>query len=369
VERLLEGVRVVDLTHAYAGPLCTYNLALLGADVVKVEPPQGGDDFRVWLESSFVAINAGKRSIALDLKRPEGREILARLLAGADVLVENYRPGVAARLGVDWDELQASNPRLVYCSITGFGDEGPLRDAPSIEWAMQAAAGVSTEYLTADDPPERQGLAVVDAASGLTAVTAILAALYRRERTGEGARIDIAMMDAAFGLLSAKVAEAANPGARRGPQLPASGRFQASDRALYVSAVHEKWFRGLCEALGVPELPEDPRFASPEERTSHRDELHELLAERFRSRTAEEWQAELNARGIPASVVRTLEEAVRHPQAEQRRLLHEVGSARGPVKVMGNPFSLPGLDQSPRPARVPELGEHTDQILAEIGWS
>jgi CoA:oxalate CoA-transferase len=368
MQRLLEGVRVVDLTHTYAGPLCRYNLALLGADVVKVEPPNGGDDFRVWLESAFVAINAGKRSIVLDLKQSEGREVLQRLLADADVLVENYRPGVAARLGIDWYGLREANPRLVYCSITGFGSEGPLRDAPAIEWAMQAAAGLSAEYLTDDDPPERQGLAVVDAASGLTAVTAILAALYRRDQTGEGARLDVAMMDAAFGLLSAPVAEAANPGARRGPALPASGRFQASDRQVYVSAVHEKWFRGLCEALEAPELIDDPRFGEPAARMEHRDELHGLLAERFLTRTAEEWQQELNARGIPASVVRTLEEAVRHPQAEQRRLLHEVDSPRGRIRVMGSPFSLPGLDQGPRPARVPELGEHTEEILAEIGW-
>ncbi len=366
MERLLEGVRVVDLTHAYAGPLCTYNLALLGADVIKVEPPDGGDDFRVWLETSFVALNAGKRSIVLDLKSEDGRENLRRLLAGADVLVENYRPGVAARLGIDWDELRESNPRLVYCSITGFGNEGPLRDAPSIEWAMQAAAGLSAEYLSDDDPPDRQGLAVVDAASGLTAVTAILAALYRRVQTGQGARLDVAMLDAAFGLLSAPVAEAANPGARRGPPRPASGRFHASDRAVYVSAVHEKWFRGLCEALEAPELLDDPRFAAPADRADHRDELHALLAERFGTRTAEEWQQELNARGIPASVVRTLEEAVRHPQTVERRLLHEVDSPRGRVSVMGNPFSLPGVDQRPHPARVPELGEHTDEILAEI---
>lgn len=368
MERLLEGLRVVDLTHAYAGPLCTYNLALLGADVVKVEPPEGGDDFRVWLIGTFLAINAGKRSITLDLKKPDGQGVLRALLGDADVLVENYRPGVARRLGIEWDDLREHNPRLVYCSISGFGSEGPLRDEPAIEWAVQAAAGLTSQYLTEEDDPSRTGLAVVDAFSGFTAVTAILAALLRRERTGRGERLDIAMMDAAFGLVSGQVGEAANDGPGRPPALPGSGRFRARDRLLYVSAVHAKWFRGLCEVLGLPQLPDDPRFAEPAERLRRRDELHELIAERIATRDATEWQRELSARGIPASVVRTLAEAARHPQVVERRLLHEVDSPRGPISVMGNPFSLPGLDQSPHPARVPELGEHTDEILLELGY-
>ena len=366
MERLLDGVRVVDLTHAYAGP-CTYQLALLGADVIKVEPPDGGDDFRVWLASTFVAINAGKRSVTLDLKKREGQKVLHELVEHADLLVENYRPGVAAKLGIDWEVLHDRNRRLVYCSITGFGETGPLRDAPAIEWAVQAAAGVTSAYLTEDDDPTRPGLAVVDSFSGFTAVTAILSALLRRERTGEGTRLDISMMDAALALLSAPVTEAVN-GDKRSASLPGSGRFKARDRWLYVSAVHEKWFRALCEVLGVAELIADARFSDPRGRALNRNELDSVLGERFVTRDAAEWERELNARGVPASVVRTLDEAARHPQVEQRGLLREVDVGGNRISVVGSPFSIPGLDQNPDPPRVPELGEHTDEILREHGF-
>jgi cytochrome P450 len=230
---------------------------------------------------------------------------------------------------------------------------------------VQAASGLTSEYLTADDDPTRQGLGVVDAFSGFTAVAAILAALLDRERTGRGTRLDVAMLDAALALLSARVAEAVNEDNRQ-PALPASGRFSARDRQIYVSAAHEKWFRGLCEVLGAPELAADDRFATPEQRLRHRDDLHRLLEARFRTRDAEAWQRELNAIGIPASVVRTLAEGARQPQAQHRKLLHEVDSPRGRIAVMGSPFALPDHDRGPRTPRVPELGEHTNEVLREL---
>ena len=366
MEGPLHGLLVVDLTHAYAGPLCTYNLALLGADVIKVEPPDGGDDFRVWLRPAFDAINAGKRSVTLDLKKPQARDVLYALADNADVLVENYRPGVAQRLGVDWSALRERNPRLVYCSITGYGSDGPLREAPAIEWAVQAAAGVTAEYLQEDDEATRPGLAVVDAFSGFTAVTAVLAALLRRAQTGGGCQTRY-RDDGRCTRSSASVAEAVN--GRRRPASPAgSGRFRARDRYSYVSAVHEKWFRGICETLGVPEIAGDARFADPTSRMLHQEELQQAFAERFVTRDAEEWQRELNEQGIPASIVRTLGEAARHEHVKQRHLLHEVNASGALISVVGNPFSLPGVDQSPRPPHVPELGEHTDEVLGEYGF-
>jgi crotonobetainyl-CoA:carnitine CoA-transferase CaiB-like acyl-CoA transferase len=353
----LDGVRVVDLTHAYAGPLCTYQLGLLGAEIVKIEPPETGDDFRVWLEGAFLAINAGKRSVAVDLRSDEGRDTLHGLLAHADVLVENFRPGVAAKLGVEAEATCARYPRLVYCSISGFGNDGPLRDAPAIEWAVQAASGMTAEYLTEHDDPARAGLGVVDAFSGFAAVSAILAALLDRERTGRGARLDVAMLDCALGLLSASVADAANGRTRRGTRLP--GRFRARDRELYVSCVHDKWFRGVCEAVGALELADDPRFATHAARAEHGDAFHAALAPFFTARDAAEWERELHARGIPAAVVRTLEEAVRSEQVAQRGLLHEVDSPGGRISVLG-------IGGAPSPPRVPALGEDTERVLAEL---
>ncbi len=360
----LAGVSVVDLTHAYAGPLCTYQLALLGADVIKVEPPDG-DDFRSWFADAFLALNAGKRSLTLDLKTEPGREALGRLLAGADVLVENFRPGAAARLGLDPERLRREHPRLVYCSISGFGADGPLRDAPAIEWAVQAASGLTATYLSEDDDPLRAGLPVVDAFSGFSAVSAILAALLRRERTGEGARLDIAMLDAALGLLTAPAAAAANGVPPRGLAIPGSGRYRARDRLLYVSTVHDRWFRGLCELLGAPELADDPRFAASAARFEARQELRAEIESRLATRDAAEWQRELNAAGIPASVVRTLAEAVRHEQVAHRGLLHEVDSPDGPVVALGSPFAGAA---GPPTRGVPALGEHSREILAGLGY-
>jgi crotonobetainyl-CoA:carnitine CoA-transferase CaiB-like acyl-CoA transferase len=359
VTRPLDGIRVVDLTHAYAGPLCTYQLGLLGAEVVKIERPGTGDDFRVWLEGAFLAINAGKRSIELDLRTADGQDVLHRLLDRADVLVENFRPGVASKLGLEAESTCARYPRLVYCSISGFGGDGPLRDAPAIEWAVQAASGMTAEYLTEEDDPARAGLGVVDACSGFAAVSAILAALLERERTGRGARLDVAMLDAALGLLSAAVADAANGRPRRGIRLPGSGRFRARDRLLYVSCVHDTWFRGVCEAVGAPELADDPRFATHGARAEHGAAFHAALAPHFAARDAAEWERELNARGIPAAVVRSLEEALRLDHVAARGLLHEVESPRGRISVLG-------IAGAPSPARVPALGEDTERVLAEL---
>jgi CoA:oxalate CoA-transferase len=362
----LAGIVVADLTHAYAGPLCTYHLALLGADVIKVEPPGLGDDFRRWFESAFLALNAGKRSLTLDLKSADGREALGRLLAGADVLVENYRPGVAARFGLDPARLLEEHPRLVYCSISGFGEGGPLRDAPAIEWAVQAASGMTDAYLDADDDPQRAGLPVVDAFSGFAAVSGILAALLRRERTGVGDRVDVAMLDAALGLLTGPAAAAANGLPHPGSTRPGSARYRARDRLLYVSTVHDKWFERLCELVGAPELAADPRFADGRARFEHREALHGELEARLASRDAADWQRALNEAGVPASVVQTLEEATHGAQVAHRGLLHEADSPRGRVSVVGSPFGL-GPGHAP-PRGVPALGEHTEEILGALGY-
>ncbi len=347
----LRDVRVVDLTHAVSGPFCTNQLRLLGAEVIKVERPDGGDDFRSRREpsgrtSTFDALNAGKRSVALDLKREEGLAQLLALVAGADILVENFRPGVMDELGLSWDRLRSANPRLVYCSITGFGQSGDLRDVPAIEWSVQAASGMTAAYVDRDADPLRLGLSVLDPFTGYLAFARILAALRERDLTGQGVRLDIAMLDAAFTLMWPQVVETAvsEPGRAR-PRLGRRGtmaRFPTSDGMIFIAALHQRWFEGLCEELGVPELAADERFADPAARSAHPDDVYQALAARTAAFAGPELETRLTRRGIPAAVVRSLEAAMALSQVVQRRLL-EGAEAVGP-----------------------ELGADTESVLARL---
>ena len=365
----LAGIKVVDLTHALAGPVCTHHLQLLGADVVKVEPPGSGDDFRA-RPGVFPAFNAGKRSMTVNLKSPDGFEILRRLLRQADALVENYRPGVAAKLGIVWDSLQALNPRLIFCSISGYGQEGPLRDVPAIEWAVQAMSGMTAGYV-ADDADRRQlGLGVLDPFSGYVAFSAILAALLLRQQTGRGQRVDVAMLDAALTLMGGGVAGhflgAEGHEARR----PTMARFPARDRTLFIAALHQPWFERLCRILEAPELLADPRFAEHASRQRHADALTAELEARVATRPAADLERELVAAGLPASVVRTLPEILAHPHVHQRGILEHVPAADGgePLTLVGPAFRFGdgGLGfQGP----VPALGQHTDEVLMGLGYS
>lgn len=347
----LEGIVVVDLTHAVAGPFCTRQLLLMGAEVIKVERPDGGDDFRARMGPggrpvTFDALNAGKLSVVLDLKRESDRDRLLGLAAGADVLVENFRPGVMAELGLGWDRLRAANPRLVACSISGFGQSGPMSGVPAIEWSVQAALGLTDAYVDPAGDPLRLGLSVLDPFTGYYAFAQILAALRERERTGQGCSLDVAMADAAVTLMWAQVAEtlASRPGRAR-PRLGRRGtmaRFRTKDCTLFVAALHQRWFEGLCEEIGAPDLVGDPRFADDAERAKHPDELYRELSERLLGVSGRELEPRLNAKGIPAAVVRDLVEALDLP------LVAERGLADGATE------------------RGPALGSDTDAVLARI---
>jgi len=347
----LRGIRVLDLTHAVSGPFCTNQLRLLGAEVIKVERPDGGDDFRARREpsgrtSTFDALNAGKKSVVLDLKNEEGRMLLLRLAAGADVLVENFRPGVMDELGLTWDRLRSTNPRLVYCSITGFGQSGELREMPAIEWSVQAASGMTAAYVDPEGDALRLGLSVLDPFTGYLAFARILAALRERDLTGEGVRLDVAMLDAAFTLMWPQVVEtaASEPGGAR-PRLGRRGtmaRFPTSDGAIFIAALHQRWFEGLCDELGAPELAGDERFSDPGARAAHPDEVFEALSERTKAFAGADLESRLTRRGIPAAVVRSLEEAMALSQAVERRLL-------AGVEAVG-----------------PELGADTEAVLSRL---
>lgn len=362
----LDGIRVLDLTHALAGPFCTQQLQLLGADVIKVEQPGTGDDFRE-RPAVFAAINAGKRSIVLDLKAPDGLSVLHRLVQRADVLVENYRPGVTETLHVDWQTLRGINSHLIYCSITGYGQRGPLRDYPAIEWAVQAMSGMSAEYIADDVDGAYLGVGVLDPFSGYIAFSAILAALLQRQRTGTGQHIDTAMLDAAMLLMAPRVAGQLmhdGQGSAMGRR-PTMVRFRASDRRLFVAALHRKWFERLCQMIGAPELLEDPRFANHHAQAEHADALIGAIEAQLSTRPAEEWEAEFVRAGLPASVVRTLDEMLTHPHLRERGSLHEVALPDGTATVVGAGFRF-AHDQPGFHGPVPRLGEHTQEILAEL---
>ena len=379
---LLAGVRVLDLSNVLAGPYCAYQLALLGADVVKVETPGTGDLARVLgaeptlgaalMGASYLAQNANKRSITLNLKTVAGVELLKRLVATADVLVENFRPGVMKRLGVDHEVLRAVNPGLVYCAISGFGQEGPMRAAPAYDQIVQGLSGLMSVTGTPDTAPLRVGYPVADTFGGVTAAFAVSAALARKARTGEGAVLDVSMLDATIASMGWVVSnyliagQAPEPMGNDNFTAAPSGSFRTSDGLINIAANKQEQFLALCEAIGRPELAQDPRFARREERKRNRAALGEALEDVLTTRGSLEWEQGLNALGVPAARVLTVPQALELEQVRGRGL---IGSAR----VGGRDVALAQagyLVDGVRPAVVsppPELGEQTEAILQELG--
>ena len=367
----LAGITVADLTHALSGSFCTQQLHLLGADVVKVEPPVG-DDFRE-RPATFAALNAGKRSVVLDLKSESGHALLLRLVQRADVFVENFRPGVTRDLHIDYAALEPVNPGLVYCSVSGYGQSGPLRDYPAIEWAVQAMSGMSASYIRDDVDGAYLGVGMLDPFSGYVAFSAILAALLQRQATGSGQYIDVSMLDAALLLMAPQVTalstgEHATTGGRS--RRPTMVRYRARDRRLFVGALHRKWFERLARIVDAPELIDDPRFATQRAQAEHADALIEAIEARLATRPAAEWEVEFARAGLPASVVRSLRELLEHPHLQARGGLQRVAATDigSEVQVVGAGFRYQH-DQPVFRGGVPRLGEHTDEVLAELGMA
>ena len=378
---------MLDLSHALAGPFCTYHLGLLGAEVIKVERPIVGDDMRHYTEHAglelmsapFIATNAGKRSITLDLKNPAGRAVLDRLVAAADVLVENFRPGVASRMGLGWERLSGLNPRLVYCSISGFGQTGALRDWTAYDHIVQAMSGIMSVNGEPDGEPLKMGGPGIDIFAGFAAAYAILAALLQRERSGPdspGQYIDLALLDAAVVLMTPTVVTymlSGVPPRRTGNRgfrlVVTSDTYETKDGYLSIGANHQQQWENLCRVLGVEELAHDPRFANHKARLENAQELREILVDLFENRSAAELEPLLAAAQVPVSRVRTIPEIVAHPHLAERSLLLETelpGSDR-PVRVVGAGFRFAHDGPGP-PAGVPRLGEHTDAVLRELGY-
>ncbi|WP_426512816.1 CaiB/BaiF CoA transferase family protein [Dactylosporangium sp. McL0621] len=375
--RPLDGIRVLDLTNVLAGPYCSYQLMLLGADVVKVEVPGRGDLARQlgpdselnerYLGTSFLAQNAGKKSVELDLKDPAGRETFEELVGAADVLLENFRAGVLARLGYDWQRLQALNPRLIACSITGFGQTGPMSQAPAYDQIIQGLSGMMSVTGTRDTAPLRVGFPVCDSIGGLAAALAIVAAVAARHHSGAGCQLDVSMLEASISAMGWTVSNyllAGVPPEPTGDQnatAAPSGTFDAADGPLNISANRQEQYETLCRLVERPELLTDPRFAAPEARKAHRAALNEELNLALRRRPAAEWERELNAAGVPAARILTVPQALESEQLAHRGFITELpfpdGSARR-LDVVGSGVLFDGVPLTP-PAPPPMLGEHT----------
>jgi crotonobetainyl-CoA:carnitine CoA-transferase CaiB-like acyl-CoA transferase len=373
----LAGTRVVDLTSALAGPYCTAVLAALGADVVKVERPGVGDEARAWgpefaagASVLFFAANPGKRSLALDLKTSAGREVVYRLVDQADAFVQSLRPGAAARLGLGPEELTDGNAGLVYCTVGAYGNRGPLRGLPGYDPLMQAAAGIISVTGEPGRRGVRVGASIVDQTTGMWAALGILAALHERGQTGRGRVVDVSLFETAVGLLPYHVAQYLGTGelpGRHGTAFPLIVPYQVvptRDGELMVAAANDRLFAALCEALDVPELAADERFATNPRRVEHRDELIQLLAGRFAERDSAIWLELLHEAGVPAAPVRDVGEVAGHEQTRALGLLQELGDRM----AVALPLSLDG-ERPGFPSPPPRLGEHSAEILGEAGYS
>jgi CoA:oxalate CoA-transferase len=385
--KLLEGVRVLDLTNVLAGPFCCYQLAVLGAEVVKVEAPGKGDLARQLgadpelnerlMGASFLAQNAGKRSITIDLKHGRGKEAFLRLVASADVLVENFRPGVMDRLSLGYEALREVRPDLVYCAISGFGQDGPLRANPAYDQIIQGLAGVMSVTGSPEVAPLRVGYPVCDTMGGITAAFAIAAALFRRARSGEGERIDVSMLEATLVAMGWAVSNWLIAGARPAPignenvTAAPSGTFRTGHGLLNIAANRQEQFETLCRLVGRDELIGDRRFVAREDRKRHRYELKAELERELARKSAAEWAPVLNANGVPAGEVLSVSEVLEHPQVAERGLIKRFADVPGvdrEVAVVRAGFRLAHGDPEPR-SPPPALGADTDRILEEIGYS
>jgi crotonobetainyl-CoA:carnitine CoA-transferase CaiB-like acyl-CoA transferase len=383
------GVRILDFTQVFAGPFATMQLALLGAEVIKVEEPKEGDQCRaigadndigaIGMPPFFLAMNANKRSLTLDLKHPAAREVVTRLAREADVVVQNFRPGVMDRLGFGYDAIRAIKPDIVYCSVSGYGRSGPSSAAPAYDGAIQAVSGMMSVTGHPESGPTRVGFTVVDLGTALMAAYAIAGALYRRATTGEGQHLDVSMLDTSLALLSPLLSSYLNVGlvpplVGNGSvvRLPTAGSYATKDSlGILMSGLTQKQWLAITEAVGRPEWRDDPRFTTEAGRRAHYDLLRGMLAEIFATDTAANWERRLNAAGVPGSAILTLPEIVRHPQVAHRETITRLGGAQGIERdiALAGPGFRAGADSPVITAPPPGKGEHTDAILAEAGYS
>jgi crotonobetainyl-CoA:carnitine CoA-transferase CaiB-like acyl-CoA transferase len=378
----LAGTRVVDLTQAMAGPFCTMNLADMGADVIKLEPPGEGEPTRReaavqknGVSGSFMAVNRGKRSLTVDLKHPDGAAIVKRLARTADVFVQNYRPGMVQRFGIGPDDLAAENPRLVYCSVSGFGGTGPYAHRGGYDLIAQGMSGIMSVTGEEDGPPAKAGLPVSDLAAGLFAAYGVLAALEHRDRTGEGQHVDTSLFEAAMALTVWESTEHWATG-RTPMRLGSAHRLtapyqamRAADGYFTVGANNDKLYQACCRAIGRDDLIRDPRFAARDERLRNRAALVAEIEKTTIADTRAHWLARLDAAGVPCGPINTYPETLTDPHTLARNLVVDlVHPIAGPIKALGVPVKLSDTPGAVERA-APLVGEHTAAILTELGYS
>jgi len=377
------GVRVLDFTHYLAGPFCTFQLGLQGADVIKVEPP-GGDAMRLspmsreWsdrqLGPAWMAVNANKRSITLDLARPEAIEIVRRIAADADVVCENFRPGVMEKLGIGWPQLSELNPKLIYCGISGFGSTGPERRTASFDGKIQAMSGLMSLTGDPEGGPMRAGFAAADITTGITAAFAVASALFQRTHTGRGQFVDVAMLDSMLNFLAPQIAEYTVTDYRHTQfgnlsvsRKPTADRFRCGSGFIVLAVLTDKQFASLLRALDRADALADPRFADWFARSDNTAALRELIEGAMAEGDPQSWERRLTAADVPCATVHTIADIVAHPQVAHRGLLQEVETPHGPVRLCGAGFTMAhgsgGID---RPIALP--GQDNDDVLASVGY-
>lgn len=384
----LEGVRVIDLTNVIAGPLASYQLVMLGAEVIKVEVPGVGDLARKFgtdpalgkkgMGASFFASNAGKKSLTLNLKHARGKEVFKRLIQDADVVIENFRPGVMQKLGVGYDALKPINPGLIYCAVSGFGQDGPLAQRHAYDQIIQGFCGLMSITGDTHTAPLRAGYTVCDSTAAITAAMAICAALFRKQKSGTGEMIDVSMLEAAMASMGAwmfanhmNTGHIPLPQGNENPNSSPSGTYRTADGLINIVNNEDKHFLRLCEVIGMPELKTDPRFAERTTRIANRAQMRDILEQALQAKSAEQWEALLDAAGVPCGRILTIPEIARHPQLESRQFAKQFKNPPG----VGCDITVPRLGfrlasgQPDVPSPPPTLGQDTVAILGRIGYS
>ncbi len=379
---ILDRISVLDLTRNVAGPYCTMILGDLGAEVIKIERPDGGDDTRHWhppswdgYSATFLSLNRNKKSLAVDLDRKAGQEIVRQLAAKADVIVESFRHGSLVRRGLAYDQINAMNPNVVYCSITGFGRRGPHHNRPGYDPVIQAYCGIMSITGEPNRPPVRVGPSIVDMGVGLWCAIGILGGLYDREHTGQGCRIETSLLEVGVAWVSYQLAGYLGGGkvpSRLGSRVAMIGPYEAfatKDDFIFLAAPNDQIFKQLCQALRLPQLPNDERFGTNSNRLVHREELHELLEEQLATATAIQWETLLLEQGIPCSRIRRLDEVAVDAQVEALELLMSLEHPTIPnLRLVDLPLQVNG-QRAVRRAAPPEVGQNSDEILTKLGYN